>query len=369
MDAVTINNCLNGWKTVYDMLEDEESKEIYLNKLSWLISGKYKYLRKIVSTYAPGLTPADQNILDLCNSMPMGNRIILYGAGADGKRVLPLFAGDKRFWGFCSHTKKKQKHGYLGYPVISPEELFTQRNFSVVISATRCAEEIRGILNAERYPANLIFDIAGHWREDDPEQYFNLKCMKYEDEEVFVDAGCFDLGSSLKLKNYCNHVKKVYAFEPDPVSYLRCLEQKERTGFAEAEIFQAGTWSEEKTLYFQSTGDLGAKIDTSGDTSISVMPIDQAIFSEEAQRSSTQRVTFIKMDVEGAELESLKGARQTILRDKPKLAICIYHKPEDMMEIPVYIKALVPEYRLYVRHYSNIDTDTVLYAVMPEKFN
>ena len=53
MDAVTINNCLNGWKTVYDMLEDEESKEIYLNKLSWLISGKYKYLRKIVSTYAP----------------------------------------------------------------------------------------------------------------------------------------------------------------------------------------------------------------------------------------------------------------------------------------------------------------------------
>lgn len=72
---------------------------------------------------------------------------------------------------------------------------------------------------------------------------------------------------------------------------------------------------------------------------------------------------FIKMDVEGAEIESLKGARQTILRDKPKLAICIYHKPQDLIELPRYIKTIVPEYKLYIRHHSNGPGENVLYAV------
>ena len=88
------------------------------------------------------------------------------------------------------------------------------------------------------------------------------------------------------------------------------------------------------------------------------MPIDEAV-------DTNNRVTFIKMDIEGSELEALKGAQQTIQRDRPKLAICIYHKPEDMTDIPLYIKSLVPEYRLYVRHHSNRCSETVLYAVMP----
>ena len=76
------------------------------------------------------------------------------------------------------------------------------------------------------------------------------------------------------------------------------------------------------------------------------------------------RVTFIKMDVEGAELESLKGARKLIKRDCPKLAVCIYHRPEDMITLPLYIKSLVPEYKLYLRSYSNSDNEMVLYAVL-----
>ncbi len=69
------------------------------------------------------------------------------------------------------------------------------------------------------------------------------------------------------------------------------------------------------------------------------------------------------MDVEGVELKSLMGAHDTILRDRPKLAVSIYHKYEDMIQIPLYIKSLVPEYRLYVRHYSNNACETVLYAI------
>ena len=69
------------------------------------------------------------------------------------------------------------------------------------------------------------------------------------------------------------------------------------------------------------------------------------------------------MDIEGAEMEALKGAESIIKSQKPKLAICVYHKEQDMTEIPIFIKKLVPEYKLFMRHYSNDAGETVLYAV------
>jgi len=76
----------------------------------------------------------------------------------------------------------------------------------------------------------------------------------------------------------------------------------------------------------------------------------------------TNNATFIKMDIEGAELNALKGAKKTIIANTPKLAISIYHQLNDLWEIPIYIKQLVPEYKLYVRHHSKTIAETVLYA-------
>ncbi len=70
------------------------------------------------------------------------------------------------------------------------------------------------------------------------------------------------------------------------------------------------------------------------------------------------------MDIEGAELNALYGMEQTIKRCKPKLAICIYHKFEDLWELPLYIRKLVPEYKLYIRNYTTYLDEIVLYAVL-----
>jgi hypothetical protein len=78
------------------------------------------------------------------------------------------------------------------------------------------------------------------------------------------------------------------------------------------------------------------------------------------------------MDIEGAEFNALIGAKETILRDKPKLAICIYHSNEDMLRIAEWIHVLVPEYKLYVRHHGAKNyvhpvmgpAETVLYATI-----
>lgn len=77
-----------------------------------------------------------------------------------------------------------------------------------------------------------------------------------------------------------------------------------------------------------------------------------------------QDATFIKMDIEGAELAALRGGRELIQRNKPKLAICIYHSDEDMLSIAEYIHELVPEYRIYMRAHNMGIAENVLYAVI-----
>lgn len=69
------------------------------------------------------------------------------------------------------------------------------------------------------------------------------------------------------------------------------------------------------------------------------------------------------MDIEGAELDALKGAEKTIEQFRPKLAISLYHKREDLYEIPIWIKSIMPNYKMYLRHYANKQWDLVLYCV------
>lgn len=124
------------------------------------------------------------------------------------------------------------------------------------------------------------------------------------------------------------------------------------------ELINRGLWSREETLYFAGNADQGSKIiETEGQD---VMTVPVAAIDDVA---GGEKVTFIKMDVEGAELEALKGARKTIEKHHPRLAISIYHKPEDIWEIPAYILSLSGDYRLYIRHYQFSKNETILYAV------
>jgi hypothetical protein len=98
-----------------------------------------------------------------------------------------------------------------------------------------------------------------------------------------------------------------------------------------------------------------SKINSQGDVTIEVDSIDNILNGE--------KVTYIKMDVEGAELETLKGGIDSIKKWKPKLAVSMYHKKEDLITIPKLIKEIRPDYSLFLRHHMYITQELVMYAV------
>ncbi|KKX99798.1 hypothetical protein VN21_17730 [Paraclostridium benzoelyticum] len=109
-------------------------------------------------------------------------------------------------------------------------------------------------------------------------------------------------------------------------------------------------------LKFNSTQNGSSYVSDNGNTEISIETLDQTLGLKE--------ITFIKMDIEGMELEALKGSKEIIKKHRPKLAISIYHKNDDLINIPIFIKNLVSEYKFYIRHYSIYPAETILYAVI-----
>lgn len=125
--------------------------------------------------------------------------------------------------------------------------------------------------------------------------------------------------------------------------------------WANVEIINAGVAKERKVQYFLTNGDDTSMFDDGGDTQIEMISIDEVVKDSE--------VSFIKLDVEGYELETLMGARETILHNHPRMAISLYHKREDIWKIPEYILNLHKDYRFYLRIYSNAYLEIVLYAL------
>lgn len=197
-------------------------------------------------------------------------------------------------------------------------------------------------------------------REDLPrqrpekEQYFD-EVVDLSDGEVFVDCGAY-IGDTVDtfLKRVHNRYRRIVCFEPDEQNY-RFLQKKKIPNLT---VIQGGVYHENTQLAFESgnaTGSSFVEDRASGKELVPVYQIDSVPECADA--------TFIKMDIEGSELSALKGAEKTILRNHPKLAICIYHSDEDMLSIAEYIHSIPTNYKLYVRHYSCEKYETVLYAV------
>lgn len=183
-------------------------------------------------------------------------------------------------------------------------------------------------------------------------EYFDSNYYSLTNDEVYVDCGAYDGDSILSfIFHVSGKYKKIIGFEPDKISYSKLKTNVSK--YNSIELFPYATGKDNKQVRFESNGLLGASLSDSGDI-IEMVKLDDVLIDEE--------VSLIKMDIEGAELETLKGLKDTILKYHPKLAVCIYHKMDDIYDIPTYIHELVPEYRFKVRQHVSSLLDTVLYC-------
>ena len=188
------------------------------------------------------------------------------------------------------------------------------------------------------------------------DQYFPEGVIGLTEREVFADGGAYTGDTMLTFMRKTNgKYGKYYAFEPEPANAAGLSAKAGKRGLRDVCVIAKGLWSKADTLRFSAAqGTTGSAISGTGAASIEVDTIDNLAAD----------ATYIKMDVEGAELEALKGAAGTIKRNRPKLAICLYHKPGDLFEIPLFIKSLVPEYRFFLRQHQPVSCELVLYAVI-----
>jgi FkbM family methyltransferase len=191
-------------------------------------------------------------------------------------------------------------------------------------------------------------------------EYFNHDCFALTNIESYVDCGAFN-GDS--VKKFINSVdakfKNIFAFEIDDDNFNELLITINKENCSDMiKCIRAGVWNENTELLY-------GKEEKGGMQSFSIHKKENLKNSSVVKLDdylAGEAITLIKMDIEGAELNALKGAEHIIRTQKPKLAICLYHKLNDLWEIPIYLKSLVPEYKIHVRHHTNCFYGTVLYA-------
>lgn len=353
---------------ILSYLADEESKFIYQKKVEYSETGNFEPIKEIVDRYLPQFRDRqyypgiENNMLEMLKGK---TKIIIFGSGLNGKYLLDFLMSHKvSVQNFVDNNSSRWGQHIKGVEIKDPQAIDYRNVEAIIISPY---EQIF-VEQMHKQIAELKIDnsiLLLDYRDYCPimleyEQYFDANIVKLHEDEVFIDAGVLNLYTSIRFAEECrkNRIKnfKIHAFEPDYVSYQRCREIQKNMPDIDLKLYHEGLWCENATLHFTEMGNGSSRITQQGaSASIKCVSLDNCV---------KDKVTFIKMDIEGAELEALKGSKEIIKRYKPKLAICIYHKKEDLTEIPVYIKSLVPEYKLYIRHYSNATGETVLYAVL-----
>ena len=182
----------------------------------------------------------------------------------------------------------------------------------------------------------------------------------FSEQEVFVQAGTYCGETVKEFLDICSSEQQyeVYTFEADPQAYE--ISKKTLSGFKNIYLVNKGLWSTESTLIFFTDALSGSASFVNGHDHEIKMPVTSldAFFLDKPTLP-----TFIQLDIEGAELEALKGAEQIIRNQKPKLAICVYHKYEDVYEIPELLYQFNPEYKFWLQHCEDGIYDTILYAM------
>ena len=350
---------------VYAHLTDEISKKIFEARLKYAAEKDLGYITGLESKYRN----LNSDMQVYIEKIQKGAHVMIYGAGVAGHYLFGRFKGfGVNVDCFIDQDESKGPvDGQTGIKVITEKELIDNKELyggkTVVISypVKPVAHEVRKRLIDEIGidEKNIIMGIFD-WRNNQG-QYFDYFAPC--ENEVFVDCGCFDGATCFNFAGWCGSkgFEHIYSFEADPKNYEKSKELLAPLG--KCELFPYGTSDSNKKVYFASDAfetsciisrEEAEKKNFEGVTEIETVALDDVL--------AGKRVTFIKMDIEGAEYEALMGAKKLIMENHPRMAISVYHKFEDFVTLADLVLSMHPDYRIAYRHYGFDDLETVMYV-------
>jgi FkbM family methyltransferase len=352
-------------------------------------------------------------------------KAVLFGSGTLGRRALSLLQGvGADVLAFCDNNSAAWGSSIDGIPVLSPQEAAERHGKTAVFFVTiwndrhwfsetkeqltglgcdcvstytpifwkfpetfltllllnepphRLYEDKANVLRAEAlwadeeslriYRANIAWRALGN-ASDLPGRpvsftYFPQDIFLPQATDIYLDCGAFDGDTVKESLEFCPQgMKGIYAVEADSISFDKLTDfihtLPEAIG-SQIHALQIAIGEERCQLRFECNGSLTSKASEQG-VLVECFTIDE-IFKYKP-------VSIIKMDIEGAEYGALLGGREVIERDRPILAICVYHTQNDIWRIPLLVHELLPEHKLYLRSYEGDGFQTVLYAISPER--
>lgn len=183
-----------------------------------------------------------------------------------------------------------------------------------------------------------------------------FKCQKNKDEiyseylnlgesEIFMDLGAYD-GDTVRefLKATDQKYDRIIAVEADEKNYRKLTDKT--SGIERIKTYNLAVWDKKETLFFEKKKGRNSKLSSAGKVEVQADSVDNILNGE--------RITMLKMDIEGSEERALEGAKKTILKHRPKLYVCAYHRNDDMFRLPLKINEICKGYKFYFCHHPYI---------------
>lgn len=345
-------------KNIYSHMTDEVSKKLYIARLNVSLTLEDSYITDLPDTFKV----LNSEILEFKEKLNQNvcQRTVMVGAGFNGQYFAKQLLKGKVF-AFIDNYSDEKIEKLNGLPIYRlPEYVknfgINETRFVISVSNRSASAQILQQLLEFGISFNRIITAPEDYRNNTA-QYFDV--FQPREHETFVDCGSFDGYSALRFAGWCGRkgYDKVWCFEPD-ISSMKIVKDN-CLNLHDCSVFPYGVSDCEKEVSFVSNGNEDARIENGIETNsqydiIRTQKLDAILQNE--------RITFIKMDIEGEEYKAIKGAAQIITEQKPRLAISIYHRNEDIVTIPALLLELVPEYKFYLRHYSLLTNETILYA-------
>ena len=268
------------------------------------------------------------------------------------KNAIEKFLAQFNYWGKLNYAEGEFEELKLRAEVLK-NHVDDFDNLFDKLGDYRSKKVLYGILN---YWYNSDFNALGSAREENYSQYFDLDLIKPVAEEVYVDVGAYTGDTILNYINTYGLYKKIYAYEITESSIK--IMQNTLKDFANIDIRKLALKDINGDMHV-TTNSISASANTvtdEGEEKVKCVTLDDDL---------KEKITLIKMDIEGSEEKALIGATNHIKNDTPKLLISVYHNHDDLWKLPKLINTINDNYTFYLRYFGNryYPTEVVLIAL------